>query len=52
MQRRDWRIGWRLIPAAPGESGCEVNPDATRRERANGDAEPERAVMLRAAMRR
>ena len=46
---RDWRIGWRLTPAAPGGSGFEVSLDATRRESANDDAEY--GVMLWSRMR-
>ena len=47
---RDWRLGWRLTSAVPGDPGFEVNLDATRREPAN-DAEPEHAVMLRGGIR-
>ena len=47
---RDWRIGWRLTSAVPGDPGFEVNLDATRREPAN-DAEPEHGVMLRGGIR-
>ena len=47
---RDWRIGWRLTSAAPGDPGFEVNLDATRREPAS-DAAPEHAVMLRGGIR-
>ena len=47
---RDWRIGWRLTSAAPGDPGFEVNLDATRREPAN-DAAPEHGVMLRGGIR-
>ena len=34
---RDWRLGWRLTPAASGDTGFEVSLDATRREAANDD---------------
>ena len=27
---RDYRIGWRLTSAVPGDFGFEVNPDASR----------------------
>ena len=47
---RDWRLGWRLTSAVPGDPGFEVNLDATRREPAN-DAEPEHGVMLRGGIR-
>ena len=46
---RDYRLGWRLIPAASGGTGFEVSLDAMRREAANDDAE--HAVMLRGRMR-
>ena len=48
---RDWRIGWRLTSAVPGDPGFEVNLDATRREAANGNAPPGHGVMLRGAIR-
>ena len=47
---REYRLGWRLAPAAPGDPGFEVSLDATRREPANDD-EPEHEVMLKAAIR-
>ena len=43
---RVYRIGWRLTPAARGDSGFEVNLDATRREAAGDDAVPEHAIRL------
>ena len=46
---RDWRLGWRLTPAASGDTGFEVSLDATRREAANDDAE--HGVMLRSRLR-
>ena len=46
---RDYRLGWRLTPAASGGTGFEVSLDAMRREAANDDAE--HAVMLRGRMR-
>ena len=46
---REWRIGWRLTSAAPGDSGFELSLDATRSESANDDA-PEHGVMLRAGL--
>ena len=45
---RDWRFGWRLTPAASGDTGFEVSLDAMRREAANDDAE--HGVMLRGRM--
>ena len=48
---RDWRLGWRLTSAVPGDPGFEVSLDATRTEPANDDAEPEHGVMLRGALR-
>ena len=48
---RDYRIGWRLTSAVPGDPGFEVSLDATRREAANGNEPPEHGVMLRGAMR-
>ena len=48
---RDWRIGWRLTSAVPGDPGFELNLDATRREAAGGATPPEHGVMLRGAMR-
>ena len=47
---RDYRIGWRLTPAAPNASGFEVNLDAVRREAAN-DNGAEHGVMLRSLLR-
>jgi len=47
---RDWRIGWRLTPAAGGDPGFEVSLDAIRREPANDNA-PEHGAMLRALIR-
>ena len=46
---RDYRLGWRLTPAASGDTGFEVSLDATRRETANDDTE--HGVMVRGAMR-
>ena len=46
---RDYRIGWRLTPAAASASGFEVNLDAVRREPANGN-EVDNAVVLRGAI--
>ncbi len=48
---RDWRIGWRLTPAARGNPGFQIDLDATRNEFANDDAAPEHGVMLRASIR-
>ena len=49
---RDYRIGWRLTSAVPGDPGFEVNLDATRREPANDNgAQAEHGVMLRGAIR-
>ena len=47
---RDYRIGWRLTPAAAKAPGFEVNLDAVRREPAN-DNGAEHGVMLRSLMR-
>ena len=47
---RDYRIGWRLTPAAANASGFEVSLDATRREAAN-DNDGEHGVMLRSLFR-
>ena len=44
---RDYRLGWRLAPAAGGGAGFELSLDATRRESA-GDAGAEHGVVLRA----
>ena len=46
---RDWRLGWRLTSAVPGDPGFEVNLDATRSEAAGGKAE--HGMMLRATIR-
>ena len=46
---RDYRLGWRLTSAVPGDPGFEVSLDATRREAANAAAE--HGVMLRAVIR-
>ena len=48
---RDYRLGWRLTAAAPGDGGFEVTLDATRSEAANDDAPPEHGVMLRGSLR-
>ena len=45
------RLGWRLTPAARGDSGFEVNLDATRREAAGDDAVPENAIQLELGVR-
>ena len=47
---RDWRLGWRLTSAVPGDPGFEVSLDATRREPANDNA-VEHGVMLRSLIR-
>ena len=47
---RDWRLGWRLTSAVPGDSGFELNLDATRHEAAN-DEDAAHGVMLRGAVR-
>ena len=47
---RDWRIGWRLNPAAPNASGFEVSLDAVCREPVN-DNGAEHGVMLRSLLR-
>ena len=44
---RDYRLGWRLAPAAGGDTGFELSLDATRRESA-ADGDAEHGVMLRA----
>ena len=44
---RDYRLGWRLTPAAGGDTGFELSLDATRRESAE-DGDTEHGVMLRA----
>ena len=44
---RDYRLGWRLTPAASGGTGFELSLDATRRESA-ADGDTEHGVMLRA----
>ena len=48
---RVYRLGWRLTPAARGDSGFEVNLDATRREAAGDDAVPENAIRLALGVR-
>ena len=48
---RDLRLGWRLTPAARGDSGFEVNLDATRREAAGDDAVPGHAIRLELRVR-
>ena len=49
--RRDYRLGWRLTPAAGRGSGFEVNVDATRRESANRNEPPSHGAMLTGAIR-
>ena len=46
---RDYRLGWRLTSARPGDPGFEVGLDATRREALGADAE--HGVMLRGTIR-
>ncbi len=48
---RDYRLGWRLNSAVPGDTGFEVSLDATRHEAANDNAPPEHGVMLRSSIR-
>ncbi|MXY78828.1 MAG: hypothetical protein F4Y94_03865 [Chloroflexi bacterium] len=47
---RDYRLGWRLTPAAGGGPGLQVNLGATRSEPAGGSA-PAHGVMLTGTMR-
>ena len=47
---REYRMGWRLTSADPGDPGFEIGLDATRREAANDNA-PEHGVMLKSLMR-
>ena len=46
---RDYRLGWRLTSAVPGDPGFEVGLQATRGE--NDNAPPEHGVQLRATIR-
>ena len=46
---RDYRLGWRLTSAVPGDPGFDVSLDATRSE--NDNAPAEHGVMLRGAIR-
>ena len=46
---RDYRLGWRLTSARPGDPGFEIGLDATRREALGADAE--HVVMLRGTIR-
>ena len=48
---RDYRLGWRLTPAAQGGPGLEVNLDATRRESDNGADAAEHGITLTGALR-
>ena len=48
---RDWRVGWRLTSAVPGDPEFEVSLDPTRREPADGNEAPEHGVMLRNLIR-
>ena len=48
---RDYRIGWRLTPAAPGGPAFEVSLDATRREPANDNGAAEHGVGFRLTAR-
>ena len=48
---REYRMGWRLTSAVRGDSGFEVNLDATRREGANDNGEADHGVMLRSLIR-
>ena len=46
---RDYRLGWRLTSARPGDPGFEIGLDATRREALGADAE--HGLMLRGTIR-
>ena len=46
---RDYRLGWRLTSAQPGDPGFEIRLDATRREAANADTG--HGLMLRGVIR-
>ena len=48
---RDYRLGWRLTSALPGDAGFELGLEAARREAANDGEAPEHALMLRGAVR-
>ena len=48
---REVRLGWRLAPAGPDDSGFELSLDATRRENAGDDTRPEHGIMRRGAIR-
>ena len=48
---RDYRLGWRLTSAVPGDPGFEVSLDATRRETANDDTPAEHGIVLRGTIR-
>ena len=43
---REYGLGWRFAPSG-GSSSFEIRLDATRREAANDDAEPEHGLQLR-----
>ncbi len=47
---REYRMGWRLTSAVPGDPGFEVSLDATRREAVN-DNDVEHGVMLRSLIK-
>ena len=47
---REYRMGWRLTSADPGDPGFEIGLAATRREAAN-DNEAQHGVMLKSLMR-
>ena len=47
---RELRMGWRLTPAAGGDTGFALSVDATRRESA-ADGDTEHGVMLRSRLR-
>ena len=48
---RDYRVGWRLTPAAPGYAGFRVDLDATRRESSNANEPPAHGAILTGAIR-
>ena len=48
---REYRMGWRLTSAVPGDPGFEVGLDATRREAVNDNDDAEHGVMLRSLIR-
>ena len=50
-EQREYRVGWRLVLAEGGPTAFELALEGTRREHANGAADPEHGLGLRVTAR-